>query len=361
MHGSRSAALAAMVLVLVVAACTDGERGTGGALPSEPAWEADRPALALYGLGDVGRAVPHPCRGPGYDEFDFWVGKWNVHDPTGARIATSIISSEMDDCLVMEDFIQDNVGFQGKSINVYDRSTGTWHETFVDNVLAQSFRLAGGLQGAEMVMSGSQPIFNFATQTVRQRDVTVFWTPLSEGRVRQRFQTFFDGSPAPASFDGTYIPQQELTRATPTSFPFCQTLFAEFRQLDFWLGSWTVAAEPGPELGRSEVRSDLNGCLMQEDFETPKGYRSRSYLYFDFVVEQWFRTFADNTGAHFELSGNLEGDAMVMTGEGTGPGGQLRPVRVTIEPDRAGSVRQTWKETAGQGVGGGALALMYTP
>jgi hypothetical protein len=68
-------------------------------------------------------------------------------------IATSIISSEMDDCLVMEDYIQTN-GFQGKSINAYDRNTGTWQETFVDNVIAGSFRLAGGLQGAEMVMTG---------------------------------------------------------------------------------------------------------------------------------------------------------------------------------------------------------------
>jgi hypothetical protein len=358
MSGSRSAALTAMGLLLVIMACTDGERGTGTALPSEPLSDADAPALDIYGLGDIGRTVPHPCSGPGYDEFDFWVGKWNVQDPTGARIATSVISSEMDDCLVMEDFIQDN-GFQGKSINVYDRNTSTWHETFVDNVLAQSFRLAGELRGAEMVMSGSQPIFNFGTQTVQQRDVTVTWTPLSGERVRQRFQTSFDGTPAPASFDGTYIPQQELTRATPNPFPFCQTLFAEFRQLDFWLGSWTVAAEPGPELGRSEVRSDLNGCLIQEDFETRKGYRSRSYLYFDFVAEQWFRTFADNTGTHFELSGNLEGDAIVMTGEGTGPGGQLRPVRVRIEPDGAGGVRQTWEDPAGQSVGGGALALVY--
>jgi hypothetical protein len=357
MRGSRSAALAAVGVGLFAAACSDRDSGLGGALPSEPGAEAGAPALSVYGMGDVNRAVPHPCPGPGHDEFDFWVGKWNVHNPAGALIATSVISSEMDDCLVMEDFIQ-NSGFQGKSINAYDRNTGTWQETFVDNVLGQSFRLAGGLQGTEMVMSGSQPVFNFATQTVRQRDVTVVWTPLSGGRVRQRFETLFDGVPAPASFDGTYIPQQELDRATPTASPFCQTLFAEFRQLDFWLGGWTVSAEQGGELGTSEVRSDLNGCLTQEDFETPKGYRSRSYLYFDFVVERWFRTFADNTGMHIELSGNLEGDAMVMTGEEVGPGGQVRRVRVTITPDGA-RVRQIWEDLAGEGEGGRAFALVY--
>jgi hypothetical protein len=204
-------------------------------------------------------------------------------------------------------------------------------------------------------MGGSQLIFSFASQTVLRRDVTVFWTPLSEGRVRQRFEASFDGGPVTTTFDGTYVPAEELTRATPTAFPFCRSLLPEFRQLDFWLGSWTVSTEAGTALGTSEVTSDLNGCLIQEDFETPKAYRSRSYLYFDFVAERWFRTFADNTGGHFELSGVVEDGAMVLTGEATGPGGQVREVRVTVEPDGSGGVRQTWEHP----VGGQELTLVY--
>ena len=359
MRGPRSAALAAVGLGVLAVACGDRNHGAGGALPLEAGVEAGAPALSVYGLGDVVRSVPHACPGPRHDEFDFWVGKWDVHNTEDALIATSVITSEMDDCLVMEDFI-DNSGYQGKSINAYDRNTGTWQETFVDNLLGQSFRLAGGLQGAEMVMSGSQPTFNFATQAVRRRDVRVVWTPLSGGRVRQRFETTFDGVPNPAAFDGTYIPRRELDRATPTAFVFCQTLFAEFRQLDFWLGGWTVSAESGGELGTSRVRSDLNDCLIQEDFETPKGYRSRSYLYFDFVVERWFRTFADNTGMHLELSGNLEGDAMVMTGEEVGSQGQVRPVQVTITPDGP-RVRQTWEDLAPEARSRKAFTLVYAP
>jgi hypothetical protein len=359
MRGSRWAAatLAAIGIGLSTGACGEDRTGPDGVLPSEPV-RIDVPALAVYGTGDVGRAVPHPCGGPGFREFDFWVGKWDVHNPSGPLIATSVISSEMDGCLVMEDYIQTN-GFQGKSLSAYDRNTGGWHQTFVDNVIAGSFRLAGGLQGEAMVMSGSQPVFNFAAQSVLQRDVTVFWSRLSEGRVRQRFETSFDGAPASTTFDGTYVPRSALDRATPTVFPFCQTLLPHFRQLDFWLGSWKVAAHES-ELGRSEVRSDLNGCLIQEDFETAKGYRSRSYLYFDFVVEQWFRTFADNLGTVIELSGALQGNAMIMTGEETGPGGQVRRVRVTIAPDQAGGVRQTWEDLGGQGSGGPALVLAYS-
>ena len=354
---AAAAALAAMWIGVLASACGERELGSEGVLPSEPVG-SDAGAFSVYGTGDVGRAVPQPCRGEGFREFDFWVGRWNVHNPSGALIATSVISSEMDGCLVMEDYIQ-STGFQGKSLSAYDRNTGEWHQTFVDNIIAGSFRLAGGLHGEEMVMSGSQPIFNFGTQSVQQRDVTVFWSRLSEGRVRQRFEASFDGAPPTTTFDGTYVPRSELDRATPAEFPFCRTLLQEFRQLDFWIGSWTVAAHES-ELGRSVVRSDLNGCLIQEDFETGRGYRSRSYLYFDFVVERWFRTFADNLGTVIELSGGLEGDALIMTGEDIGPGGQVRGVRVTLAPDGAGGVRQIWEDRSGDGSGGPGLARADT-
>jgi hypothetical protein len=179
---------------------------------------------------------------------------------------------------------------------------------------------------------------------VRQRDATVTWSPLDAGRVNQRFVTSFDGAPATVSFDGTYLPATDLTRATPWVINICR-LNAEFRQLDFWRGDWHVAAEAGPELGTSRVITDLNDCLVQEDFETPKGYRSRSFLYFDFVVEKWFRSFADNTGMHQELSGNLSGDAMVMTGEETHAGGKTRTIRVTIAPNGSDGVRQRWESS----------------
>jgi hypothetical protein len=51
---------------------------------------------------------------------------------------------------------------------------------------------------------------------------------------------------------------------------------------------------------------------------------------------------------------------MIMTGEETGPGGQVRRVRVTIAPDQAGGVRQTWEDLGGQGSGGPALVLAYS-
>jgi len=354
MGGLRSAAVAALLGVLSFG-CDGGSDWSGAppATPTEPA----APAFSVYGLGDVIRSVPHPCPAAGSRQFDFWVGQWNVSVPPGSQIATSIISSDLDGCAIMEDYRQ-NGGFQGRSMSVYDQATGRWYQTFVDNVAAASFRLSGGLEGDRMVMTGSQPVFSFATGTVRQRDVTVTWSPLDGGRVNQRFLTSFDGAPATITFDGTYLPATELTRAPPWTINICRNN-AEFRQLDFWKGEWRVSAAQGPELGTSRVTTDLNDCLVQEDFETPKGYRSRSYLYFDFVVEKWFRTFADNTGTHRELSGNLSGDAMVMTGDETVANGKSRALRVTIAPDGANGVRQRWEISESGATGRDELTLVY--
>jgi hypothetical protein len=359
MRAIRSAALGTCLAILA-AACGDGDQGGPGGAPLGPSAEGAGPELSLYGIGQIQRAVPHPCRAAEHRQFDFWVGTWNVFGAAGGQIATSVISSELDGCLIMEDFIG-NGGFQGRSINLFDRETGLWYETFVDNVIAASFRLSGRLEGEEMVMTGSQPVFSFATGTVRQRDVTVTWSPLAASQVRQAFVVSFDGGPPFTSFNGLYVPEPNLVRATPSGFGFCQGQIPEFLQADFWVGNWQVTAENGPQLGASEVKKDLEDCLIEENFETAKGFKSRSFLYFDFVVEKWFRSYADNTGQHVELSGVLEGDALVLRGEEVGPGGKQLDLRVILAPASAGGVRQTFEVSKDGGASWKEdLSLVYT-
>lgn len=333
-------ALASAALVTV--ACADDEERpvllTG---PTPDIVQAGGPGLAIYGVGQINRAIPRPCSAPEYRQFDFWLGMWNIDNAVGDHIGTSIISSELDGCVVMEDFIGAG-GFAGRSINIYDADTDMWYETFVDGLIG-NFRLTGGLQGEDMVMAGSQTIVQFFPEfAIRQRDTEVTWTPLSNGRVRQAFETSFDGEPAQITFDGTYIPATSLDRADPTVFRICE-LNPPFRQLDFWLGSWTVSSASGPELGISEVTADLNGCLIEENFETPKGYRNRSFIFFDFDQDTWFRTFGDENGEHVELSGGFENGALVLTGTDVARDGREVSLKVTIAPQPDGAVLQAWE------------------
>lgn len=324
---------------LITVACADEEEPSNPLTgPSADIVQSGGPGLAIYGVGQINRAIPDPCRDPAYRGFDFWLGLWNIENSAGEHTGTSVITSELDGCVVMEDFIGSG-GFQGRSLNFYDADTDTWNQTFVDGLIG-NFRLSGGLQGDEMVMTGSQTVIQFPFAIVR-RDSKITWTPMSNGNVRQVIEASFDGGPVQTTFDGTYVPAAMLDRATPTPFPICE-LNPPFRQLDFWLGSWTVSASSGPELGASEVTRDLNGCLIEENFATPKGYRNRSFMFFDFDDNAWFRTFADENGEYVMLSGNFDGDALVLTGADIAPDGRELELRVTIAPSSNG-VLQTWE------------------
>jgi hypothetical protein len=322
----------AAVLGLSLVACERTEPGdTLGPDTEQPATALHRQDKGglLYNSGDLKHPPRNPCFKPGYGQFDFWRGKWNVQGPAGLINSTSVITRELDGCVIMEDFIF-NGGFQGRSLNIYDSRDDRWYQSFVDNTTG-NYRLVGGLEGAEMVMNADQPAFTPGAG-VRQRKSRVVWTALEDGSVRQTFDESFDGGPVTRTFDGLYLAADELDRATPGVNPFCQSSLPGARHLDFWLGEWKVSERRGPRLGRSEVTSNLNDCLIEENFSSRTGFKSRSYLFYDFTVDRWFRTYADNAGEHFELSGGLEDGQMVLTGDEVDWKGRTIRIRVVIEP-----------------------------
>jgi hypothetical protein len=347
MRAFRWAGPALVGALTLLSACGKDERPsiTG---PTADVTTADGgPELAVYGLGWINRAVGSACNRDQYRQFDFWLGQWNIFNPAEVQTGTSVISRDLDGCVITEDFIGSGGG-AGMSLNAYDAATGKWYQTFVDNLIG-NFRISGGLVGDEMVMTGLQPIFQPGVGVV-DRDTKVTWTPNADGSVHQVVENSFDGGPVQTGFDGLYIPATDLNRATPNTFSFCR-LFPASSDLDFWQGDWSVAAEQnGLDLGTSHVEKKLNDCLVQEDFQTPRGYKNRSYMFYDFVVDTWFRTFMDNDGQFVRLSGGQQDGKMVFTGDDVAPGGATFQLRVTIESAGPGRVRQTWEVSHDDGV-----------
>lgn len=335
-------AMVALVAGGVVAGCTEDPVTAPAAVAAAEASTANGAGLAVYGLGQVNRAVPRPCVAPADHQFDFWVGKWNITNPAGDDAGTSVVTSELDGCLVMEDYIGPG-GMEGRSLNMYDARAGQWTQTYVDNILG-NFRIEGGLQGSDMVMTGSQYVYLLG-QGIKHRDTRLTWTPLPDGSVHQYIDNSFDGGPLTRGFDGLYTAATDLDRAPPSTYSVCGGTFGyipEYHQADFWVGDWTVRAENGLVLGTSQVVADLNHCLIQEDFVTPRGYQARTFMFYDLVADQWFRTFVDNAGEQVRLSGGLEGSAIVLSGQDEAPNGQPFDVRVTLAPMGADQVRQSW-------------------
>lgn len=347
-------------------ACDGGDALSPPATPPMAALSTGGGLVPLdrFGLGLQGPGI-HGCRAPGYHEFDFWAGRWDVK--VGATLAgTSIVNQEVDGCVLVENWTGSGGG-QGRSLNSYDAATGTWHQMWVsDNGCPFSVILMeGGLADGRMLLEGrrEQPLgFQIAPPCGPPPPVVVTshtdrtrWTAISDGRVLQQASASNDDAPLPPLPDpGTlqgllYLP---VTVVTPIPVPPQPPSFCPFRpkarEFDFMLGTWRVhrgGGEGAP--GQAIVARTMGQCLIEERMEGPGGYKSIAFSTFDVFTQQWIRTWADNAGQRLFMTGGLVAGRMVFTGPAQVEGLMLR---VTWEPAAPGHVDQRWSVSRDGGV-----------
>lgn len=176
-------------------------------MPESPAarsrsWDMRIPTLigllALLAHPAPAQTAP-PCSLPEHRQFDFWIGDWEVYDSSGTRLGENLVTSELGGCALMEHWQASRGASRGNSYNIYDRRTGRWHQTWVDNG-GLLLLLDGGLQGAAMVLQGQ--IRDPTGAIVEQR---ISWSPAPDGVVRQHWEQSKDGGASWTTvFDGYY-------------------------------------------------------------------------------------------------------------------------------------------------------------
>lgn len=292
--------------------------------------------LFFYNDGGLTRSFPKsPCRGDTpHREFEFWVGDWAVFNPSGAQVGTNLVKSRLDGCLVEENWTSSGGG-RGRSMNAYDAATDTWSQYWIDQT-GFHLRLEGGIVDGKMVLQGQRP---HPTLDVIDR---IMWTELANGDVNQFWDISIDGGQTfpIVAFDGTYVLTPGVQPAPPADTDFCDG--AAYRALDFFAGEWTASTASGVEAGDARVVIDLEGCLVESDFETDAGYRSQSFFGYDASTDSWYRNYVDNQGIRLRMSGGFQGGALVLEGVRPGSGGDLH-VRVTIEEASPGTVVERWE------------------
>jgi hypothetical protein len=134
---------------------------------------------------------------------------------------------------------------------------------------------------------------------------------------------------------------EEAKTAPPAPPPSCDA--AEYRQFDFWIGTWAVT-EGGQPAGHNTIEPDLKRCALFESWNSADGSRGRSINFYDRNRRRWHQTWIDDRGGALELEGGLIDGSMVLEGERPSPkaGGTLHD-RITWTPQRDGSVRQHWE------------------
>ena len=84
----------------------------------------------------VSAPPPPACTAPEHSQFDFWVGKWEVH-PTKATniVAHSLIEKRYGGCAVRENWmpVGKEIAGGGGSLNFYDKNKKLWRQTWIDS------------------------------------------------------------------------------------------------------------------------------------------------------------------------------------------------------------------------------------
>jgi hypothetical protein len=124
---------------------------------------------------------------------------------------------------------------------------------------------------------------------------------------------------------------------------------SEVRQLDYWLGNWTMKAADGSSTS-SKVTLSLDKCMFVEHWENRKGHVTEKMFAYSPEDKNWGGMFADNQGrVHIFLAGKVSSGTAEFHGPSRGPNGEtvlhkLRVVRTA--PDR---LQETWEKSLDNG------------
>ena len=147
----------------------------------------------------------YPCEHqPGFADFDFWVGSWDVHLANGTVAGSNRITREERGCVLVERW-KSASGGTGMSVNYLDLATDEWVQVWNAEGGSQ-IHIRGGLTDEGMAMSGT--IHYVGTGTTAP--FRALWTPLEDGRVRQYFEQSNDGGESWVPwFEGFYTRSEE--------------------------------------------------------------------------------------------------------------------------------------------------------
>ena len=135
-------------------------------------------------------AAPRPpaCGSAEHRQFDFWVGRWDVHrSDTDALVAHSMIELMYGGCAVRENWMPHGRA-GGGSLSSWDPAARRWRQTWVDggNTYAA---FEGGIENGAMVLRGRWLGFNGPGTEVLAR---MTYRRGEDGTVSQRVEVSTD-------------------------------------------------------------------------------------------------------------------------------------------------------------------------
>jgi hypothetical protein len=122
-----------------------------------------------------------------------------------------------------------------------------------------------------------------------------------------------------------------------------------FRQFDFWVGSWDVTDSTGRRAGVNAITLEQDDCVLVERWRSVSGRTGFSMNYYDPVMGKWRQHWV-GLDLVLEMAGGIAGDTMILEG----PLQYLKSGEVTLlrgiwTPLADGRVRQHFLESRDKG------------
>jgi hypothetical protein len=121
------------------------------------------------------------------------------------------------------------------------------------------------------------------------------------------------------------------------------------RQMDFWLGDWTVTYPGMPGSAGSKVYLDLDKCLIVESWDGGKGHSGENMFAYSSDDKSWHGMFADNQGRVHVFEGKVSPGSAEFVGPSRGPDGEAVLNRIEIVRVSADKVEQSWEKSTDNG------------
>ncbi len=127
---------------------------------------------------------------------------------------------------------------------------------------------------------------------------------------------------------------------------------AQSRELDFWVGEWSLRyVEDGkPATSRSRITKILGGCAILEEFSGPPGtpLEGRSLSTYDKASGQWKQTWVDNNASYLDFTGGMVDGRMILEREAKTAKGTIRQ-RMVFQDIRHDGLKWLWQRSSDGG------------
>jgi hypothetical protein len=125
---------------------------------------------------------------------------------------------------------------------------------------------------------------------------------------------------------------------------------AAARQLDFWVGDWTVTYPGMPGNASSKVQLSLDKCLVTESWDGGKGHGGENFFAYSADDKKWHGMFADNEGRVHVFEGQVTAGSAEFTGISRGDDGPTVLNRIKVIRKNTAKVEQSWEKSTDNGV-----------